>query len=253
VTAGLTDHLAVLPADLSDAIADTLKATIEHFIRREWDDTQVDAGRFCEATLRYLEWKMTGRYTPIDGKQKPSRKSVIGNAKNDVTLPPSLRAQVPQAIELVMDFRNNRNSAHLGDISPNKMDAACVVQNVSWIGGELARIESHLPPREVQEVIDRLAERHVPLVQVVGNDRVVLNPALDAAQRALILLLQEGQPVPVMQLRNWVDYGNSTRWRRVVLKGLQKKRFIHVDRDDNVTLLRPGEAAAERLMLDDAA
>ncbi len=117
-----------------------------HFLKGEWDDAQVDAGRFCDAALRYLEFRMTGSFTPIDGKSKPNRKTTVNKARQDTALPPSLRSQIPQSVELTMDFRNNRNSAHLGNIDANKLDATTVVQNVTWIIEEIVRLETQNPP-----------------------------------------------------------------------------------------------------------
>jgi hypothetical protein len=249
VSISVADHLPSVPPQLASAISETYRATMDHFLKMEWDDAQVDAGRFCEAALRYLELKLTGSFTPIDGKSKPNRGFVAGKAKNDTTLPPSLRAQMPQSIELVMDFRNNRNSAHLGDIDANKMDAACVVQIATWVVGEILRIETNKPSVEVQAVLDKLAERHVPLVQMVGDRPVVLAQGLLAADRAIVLLYQQGRPVPTHVLREWAEYAHASRWRTVVLRGLARKKFVHVTERDEVALLHPGESAAQRILL----
>lgn len=244
----LRAHLTTLPADLAKGLDDTYQAVIDHYLKDEPDDAQVDAGRFCEAALRYLEWKMKGSYTPIDGRSKPNRKRVVNAAQADTALEPTLRAQVPQIIELVMDFRNNRNSAHLGNIDPNNMDAATVVQNVTWVIGEIARIESNKSIKEIQALLDRLAERKVPLVQTIGDTPIVLHPTMEAADKALVLLHQSANPVPVNTLRTWARYGNHSRWRHTVLAGLEKKTFIYVDGDDLVHILHPGEAEAERIL-----
>ncbi|WP_147448110.1 hypothetical protein [Solirubrobacter pauli] len=222
---------------------------MDHFLKGEWDDAQVDAGRFCEAALRYLEWKMAGTFTAIDGKSKPNRKTTVNKAQQDTSLAPSLRAQIPQSIELTMDFRNNRNTAHLGNIDANKMDATCVVQNVTWVVGEIVRLETQKPPAEVQRLLDQLAERHVPLVQTVNGRPVILDPGMGASDKALVLLYQQAKPVPIHTLRQWAEYGNSSRWTSTVIRGLEKKRQVHVD-SGNVALLIPGEAKAQQLILD---
>jgi hypothetical protein len=249
MTVTLRGDLAALPSDLAEAIDATYRSVMDHFLKEEWDDAQVDAGRFCEAALRYLEWKLTGRFTPIDGKSKPNRKSTVNMATNDTTLPPTLRAQLPQSIELTMDFRNNRNAAHLGDIDANKLDANCVAQNVNWMTGEIVRLETHRPAAEVQRLLDQLAERHVPLVQTVNGRPIVLRPELAASDKALVLLYQQAKPVHIQTLRQGVGYANPTRWRSVVVKSLQKKVFVHVENGE-VTLLRPGETKAQALILD---
>lgn len=249
MTLDLSSHFGLLPQDLGEALASTYRDVMDHFLKMEWDDAQVDAGRLCEAMLRYLEWKMSGAYTPIDGKSKPKRKPVVGRAANDTNLAPSLRAQMPQAIELILDFRNNRNSAHLGNIDANKLDASTVVANATWLVAEVVRLETKKPPAEVQALIDRLTERHVPLIQTVQGEPILLTPGLGANERALVVLYQQAKPVQMQQLREWVGYSNSSRWRTSVISNLRRKAFVHVDKEDNVTPLVPGEAEAQRIVL----
>jgi hypothetical protein len=249
MTVALADHLSPLPNDLADAIDGTYRDVMSHFLKEEWDDAQVDAGRFCEAALRYLEWKMAGTFTPIDGKSKPNRSVTVTKAQNDVNLLPSLRAQMPRSIELTMDFRNNRNSAHLGNIDANKMDAACAMQNVTWVAGEIVRIETHQPAADVQRLLAQLAERHVPLIQTVNGRPIVLRPKMDAGDKALVLLYQQSKPVAVPTLREWAGYANSTRWRDVIVKRLQSEALVHVHNGE-VSLLYPGEARAQKLILE---
>jgi hypothetical protein len=183
VSVDLTPHLPAIPADLASALNGTYRDVMGHFLKGEWDDAQVDAGSFCEAALRYLEFRMTGSFTPIDCKSKPNRKTTVNKAQRDTNLPPSLRAQIVQSIELAMDFRNNRNSAHLGDIDANKLDATTAVQYVTWMIGEIVRLETQKPPAEVQRLLDQLAERHVPLVQTVNGRPIILQPKMEAATR----------------------------------------------------------------------
>lgn len=249
MTLNLSSHFGALPRDLGEALGVTYRDTMDHFLKMEWDDTQVDTGRLCEAMLRYLEWKMSGSYTPIDGKSKPKRKNVIGKAANDTKLPPSLRAQMPQAIELTLDFRNNRNSAHLGDIDANKLDASTVVSAATWMIAEVVRLETRKPPGEVQALIDRLTERHVPLIQIVDGEPILLAPGLEAREKALVVFYQQAKPVQMQKLREWVGYSNATRWRSSVISSLRRKAFIHVDKEENVILLLPGEAEAQRIVL----
>jgi hypothetical protein len=247
----LRPHLGGLPDGLADALDESYREVVDHYLLEEWDDAQVDAGHFCEAALRYLEYKMTGTYTAIDGKAWPNRKRVVQDARADTNLAdPSLRAQVPQAIELAMDFRNNRNVAHLGSIDANQMDAACVMQVVSWLMAEIVRIETDQAADEVQSVVDQLAERQVPTIQTINGRPIILDrPDLSAEDKALVHLLHEGSSVPIVTLREWVGYSNSTRWRERVLGGLVEETKVHVDEDGMVHLLRPGQKRAEQLIL----
>jgi hypothetical protein len=212
-----------------------------------------EAGQATDIPVGYdsefdLEWRMSGTYTPIDGRSKPNRKAVVNAAVQDTALPPSLRAQVPQSLELAMDFRNNRNAAHLGNVDASEMDATCVVQTLSWVIGEVARLESQKPASEIQEVLDQLAAHHVPLIQKVGDTPIVLSPGMRAADKALVLLYQHGEPVHMSTLRTWAEYKHSTNWRRLVVASLQRDKRVYVDGEGMVHLLRPGEAEAQRIL-----
>lgn len=246
----LAEHLTSLPKELADAVEQQYRNLMEHFLLGEWDDAQVDAGRFAEGVLRVLQWHMKGRHTPMDGKSKPNRKAVVNEAKEDSTLDPSLRLQIPVATELVMDFRNNRNAAHLGGVDANKLDATCVVQLASWVMAELVRLETQMPAADVQMILDRMAERHVPVIKMVGDRPIVLSASFSAAERTLVLLYNHNGPVPVSVLRVWAEYANATRWVRDVLRGLAKSRMIHVE-DGEVHLLTPGSMEAERLIAEE--
>lgn len=245
--------MASLPADLAEALDESYREVVDHYMLDEWDDAQVDAGHFCEAALRYLEFKMTGKYPRIGAKKGPNRKVVVRDAEQDTSLEPSLRAQVPQALEIVMDFRNNRNAAHLGDIDANLMDGACVLQMVSWVVGEVVRIETQAAPAEVQGLLDSLAVRPIPTIQTINGQPIILDrPNLTHSDKTLIYLLHAGpsSPVPIATLRGWTGYGNSTQFRTKLLSKVEKATLVHIDKDGMVHLLRPGQREAERLILD---
>jgi len=248
----LADHLAPLPPELAKALESTFLAAVDHFLKREWDDAQVDGGRFAEAVLRYLQWRQKGSFTPIDGRSKPNRKSTVNKVTQDTGLPDSLRTQVVQAVELVMDFRNNRNSAHLGDLDANRLDAITVLQLVQWIMGEIVRLETQASPDDVQALIDDLAQPYVPLVQYVEDQPTVLDPEMGASDKALVLLYEAGGSSTVGTLRAWAEYANSSRWRKSVLAALAKEKMLQI-RDDNIHLLHPGYARAQKLLVEHGA
>jgi hypothetical protein len=246
----LASHLTNLPAPIALAVEQEFRHLLDHFLKEEWDDAQVDAGKFSEAVLRALEWHITGTYTPIDGKSRPERKQVNASAARATALPPSLRLQIPACVELISDFRNGRNAAHLGGIEANRIDATCVVGLVTWVMAELVRLETKRSPEEVQVLIEQLSERQVPLVQHIGDRPIVLDPSMTATSKALILLYQKGRPVPSPELREWAEYHNTTRWRIEVMREMARKKYVYVDTDEVVHLLRPGVKEAQRILVE---
>lgn len=244
----LSNLLSKLPNQLSEAIETEYQALIKAYYSRKWDDVQTAAGRFAEAVLRVLEFHTSGSYTPIDGVHKPNRKTVIGNARNDTSLSPSLRLQIPSMTELIMDFRNNRNAVHLGNIKPWHLDGMVVAQMTSWIVAELVRLESKVADDEVQGIINSLAELPSPLIQRVADIPIVLDASLRAEDKALILLLDSGGSVDAKTLCSWSEYGNSSRWVKQILKKLVREKKVYIDKDNQVHLLRPGEALAQQIL-----
>jgi hypothetical protein len=243
----VSEHCTSLPTDLAGHLDAEFAKIQKHYLLREWDDLQVDGGRLCEAILRVIEWKMNGTFTPIDGKSRPNRKTVVNAATHDTNLPPSLRLQVINALELVMDFRNSRNAAHLGNIDPNQIDAMTVYQLIIWMIGEIIRLESTLKPVDIQEVLTVFAERPVPLIYRVNNQPIILSTKLSAPDTVLVLLYDSIDPVDFSTLFKWSRHTNITKWRDGVIKALEKSKKIYIE-NKKIHLLPPGMTAAEQLI-----
>lgn len=244
----LSNLLSGLPVELSKALESEYQSLVTSYSSRKWDNVQTAAGRFAEAVLRVLEFHDFGSYTPIDGVQKPNRKIVIGKVKNNTNLPASLRLQIPSLTELIMDFRNNRNSAHLGNIKPWHLDAVTVMQMASWIVAELIRLESKITDDQVQDLIDHLAELPSPLIQRVADMPIVLSTSLTSEEKILVLLIDAGKSVDLKTLYAWSEYGNYSRWQKQILGSLIRKKQIYKDKDSKIHLLRPGEMRGQQAL-----
>lgn len=246
--AKLGQHLSKLPQELSEALEAEFTGLARHIALGEWDDAEVNAGRFSEAVLRVIEWQIGGAYTPIDGQQKPNRKKVAANAANNTTLAPSLRFQIPDLTELLMDFRNNRNAAHLGKINPGPIDGAIVHQIASWVLAELIRLYGSATDTETQAIINELALRPVPLVYEVAGTKIVLGNSILTSDKVLVLLSSEGGIADTTALARWSEYKNMTRFRSQVLKQLAAKKMIFLD-GETVHLLPAGSTRADEVSI----
>lgn len=247
--ANLSKHLAVLPRELAQAFEVEFSGLARHIALQEWDDAEVNAGRFSEVTLRMLEWQMSGSYTPIDGQQKPNRKNIVGKAANNTTLPASLRFQVPALTELLMDFRNNRNAAHVGDIDPGNIDGNTVHQMASWVLAEIVRIYSSASNTETQALLNELALRPVPLVYEVAGTKIILDPTVLASDKVLVLLSSQGGIEDIITLARWCEYKNLARFRSQILKKLAAKKLIFID-CETIHLLPLGSSRADKISIE---
>jgi len=236
-----------VPSELTDHLDAEFAKIQEHYLLSEYDDLLVNSGRICEAVLRYLEWRMTETYTAIDGHSKPNRSKVVNSAKQHMSLEPSLRQQAINIVETVMDFRNNRNAAHLGSIDPNIIDATTAYQMLSWVIAELIRIEAKLDSKTIQELMNKFAQRPVPVIYTVAGKPQVLDVNISYADEVLILLYDNNSSVELSILFKWTHHNNITRWKNSVIEPLVKQRLILIE-NKLVYILPGGLSCAEDVL-----
>lgn len=234
----LRSALQNVPDDIRSALEAELTELERRFARGDWKAAELNGGRFAEAVMRYLEWKRTGSFTPV-GKQL-NRTSILKAVETDTTLPEGLRFHVRRSVELLMDVRNKRDVAHLGNVvDVEEMDARLVLRLANWTISEIIRTEGALRGEDIQKLVDRFSTTHMPLVEEIDGDLVLLATDLPAALRALIVLYDAyPDPVRMGELRRSVRYGNVTRFRRL-LEARESEGLVYI-KDDKVYLTRKG-------------
>ncbi|MDO8451258.1 MAG: hypothetical protein Q7S76_00125 [bacterium] len=214
-------HLNNLPADLVTALQTEFQKLHQQYFLGKWESAQLDGGRFGEAVLRIVQHKDTGTYTAIGTKL--NRKSIVGSIVKNTALPESLRLQIPILAELVMDFRNNRNSGHLGTIEVNEMDSAFVLNATNWIVAELIRLETQMSPADAQAEIKKIIERKVPIIEEIGGRLKCLDPKLGAKEKVMVFCYQRyPSAISLDDLVDWTEYKN---------KGVLRGQLEELNRD----------------------
>ena len=246
-TFGLNSLRGILPSipeAIADALANEFAEMESRFARRDWGPAELNGGRFAEAVLRFLEWSVSGGYTPI-GTQI-NREQILNRVKNNTSLADGLRFHVAKCSEILMDIRNKRDVAHLGNaISVDEMDAQLVMTLASWALAEIIREAGGLSAQDAQSIIVRLSSRRFPLVEEVGGDLVVLCTDLSASEKALVALYHlHPDPMNITALRKAIDYTNSTQFRAIIRQ--QTKAGITYVKEDNVFLTSKGVTWVEK-------
>ncbi len=233
----LTQHLNSLPNELVTALQTEFQKLHQQYFLGKWEPAQLDGGRFVEAVLRIVQHKDKGTYTPISTQL--DRKSIVGSVAKNTTLPKSLRLQIPALAELTMDFRNNRNSGHLGTIDVNEMDSTFVLNAANWVVAELIRLEAQMSPANAQAEIKKIIERKVPIIEEIGGRLKCLNPKLGAKEKAMVLCYQKyPSGISLDDLTDWMEYSNKGVLRKQLLK-LNKDGRLDF-RDDMAILTKKG-------------
>ncbi len=217
----LTQHLNNLPDDLVKALQTEFQKLHQQYFLGKWEPAQLDGGRFAEVVLRIVQYKDTTTYTSI-GTQL-NRKSIVGSVAKNIVLPESLRLQIPALAEFVIDFRNNRNSGHLGAIDVNEMDSTFVLNVANWTVAELIRLETQMSPADAQAEIKKIIERKVPIVEEIGGRLKCLDDKLGAKEKAMVFCYQKyPSELSLDDLVNWTEYSN---------KGVLRKELMALNKD----------------------
>lgn len=220
----LKQQLNNLPSDLVDVLQEEFQKLHTQYFLGRWEPSQFDGGRFTEAVLRIVEYKDKNIFTPI-GTQ-PNRNRISSSAEQNMALASSLRLQIPRLSGLMLDFRNNRNIAHLSAINVNEMDSVFVLQAANWIVAELIRLEAQISAEEAQEQIKKIIERKVPIIEDIGGRLKCLNPSLGLKNRILVFCYQKyPESISIDDLFDWTGYSN---------KSVLKDKMVELDKDGKI-------------------
>lgn len=220
----LHQHLNKLPNDLAGALREEYQKLHSQYFLGRWEPSQLDGGRFAEVVLCIVELENTGNFTPI-GTQL-NRQVIVRSAEQNTTLPDSLRFQIPRLAELILDFRNKRNVAHLGKINVNEMDSTFVLHAANWIIAELIRSETQMSPDDAQEEIKKIIERKVPIVEEIGGRLKCLDTNLDVKRKVLVFCYQKfPSGISLDDLFNWTEYSN---------RGVLRKQLADLNKDGRI-------------------
>lgn len=208
--------LSGIPKEVLQVLREEYSKLEARFARGDWASAELNGGRFAEAILRYLEWKVSQKFTPLGTRL--NRSAIIGKTRSASQLPDGIRSHLTTCAELLMDVRNQRDIAHLGSVVDVKgMDAHLVMRLAAWSLAEIVREESGLSGDEVQLLVDRLSERRLALVEEIDGNLVVVATNLKAVHRALVALYHcYPKRTSDSELRSAIQYRNASRFRALM-------------------------------------
>ncbi|MCP4262594.1 MAG: hypothetical protein GY774_34590 [Planctomycetes bacterium] len=232
--------------ELANEIINSYKEVVENFVLENWKYSELDAGHFVEAVRRFLELKLFGNYTPFNERLSNFSNTILTayeNAKGDA----SYRILIPRILYSIYTIRNKRGAGHLTGVSPNEMDATCILYSVKWVLSELVRLNSTLSTDETSALISSIVERQIDLIWKQDGVVRILDTRIPKKQQVLVLLYDEKKQSE-NKLRETIEYSNPSNFRKV-LKGFHKKRFLEYDAARNICTITPkGLSEAEKII-----
>lgn len=236
--------LVGVPLVLRGPLFNVYREIAANYTERRWEPSELNGGKFCEVVYSITEGALRGTFAPTLTKPK----NVVQACRSLEALPAnpsltgdhSLRILIPRMLPVLYDIRNNRGVGHVGgDVDPNFLDATAVYGMASWILAELIRVFHGISTREAQETVDALIERKLPLIWEVEETKRVLDTTMTNRDQTLLLLYQRPAWVAEKKLLQWVEYSNSSVFRKTILRRLHSARFIEYDEGNGRARISP--------------
>jgi hypothetical protein len=250
MTVNVSTALSDIPASLREPLLAEYRSLVQNFLEQRWRPTELSGALFSEIVYTILDGHAKAAFA--NKPAKPSNfvmacRKLEENKTNHV--PRCFQILIPRLLPALYEVRNNRSVGHVGgDVDPNHVDSVAVLSMCNWIMGELVRVLHNVSVLEAQAMVDAIAEVRVPMIWTKGNLKRVLNPKLSLDDHILLLTSSSVPFTSSQRLREWIEYGNSTRFKKA-LRALHKKRLIEFDEStDSVEILPPGTALAQSLI-----
>jgi hypothetical protein len=212
-----------IPAALSDKLIEEYVEIKKRFAMNDWGPGQLKGGRFAEVALRIYQHLLGEAMTPFGNDIRPPDKRRILNA---VETAPAVDAHVRQKtvplVRLLLDFRNNRDVAHLGGFDANSMDALFVMTSATWILCELVRVFGGHAMDEAQKIVDALSAKEYPVIMERDGELFIARHDLGAKQEVLVLLTRDASATPEF-LESKVSDSTKSRFRRNLQEMVSEK------------------------------
>jgi hypothetical protein len=98
---------------------------------------------------------------------------------------------IPRVLYSLYTFRSKRGGTHIKDVNPNHIDATFVISSCDWIISELLRLYHTDDINAIQNLINYIVERKVPIIEEFGDNIRILHTELSVADKILIILYKK--------------------------------------------------------------
>jgi len=184
--------LKTIPDDLETKLFEEYAEIKRRFQLNDCGPSQLHGGRFAEAVLRIFQHLLGMAVIPFGEDIKAAEKtSIINKVTNNSSIDEHIRQKVTVLTKLLLDFRNNRDVAHLGGFSANKIDANFVLSCANWMVAEFIRVYGNYSMDAAQKIIDKIAIPNYPVIFDIEGEEFITRDDLRVRQEILVLLSKQ--------------------------------------------------------------
>ncbi len=218
----MTKILKTIPDNLEDKLLEEYTEIKRRFQLNDCGPAQLNGGRFAEAVLRIFQHLLSMPITLFGEDIKATDKTMIINkVTNDTNIDEHIRQKATSLTKLLLDFRNNRDVAHLGGFSANKIDASFVLSCANWIFAEFIRVYGNYSMDEAQRMIDKIAIPSYPVIFDIEGEEFIARDDLTVRQEILVLSSADKRDLNFLFSKTKDD--NKSRFNRTVASMVAEK------------------------------
>jgi len=214
-----------LPPELSTKLTEEYLEIKKRFSMNDWGPGQLKGGRFAEAAIRAYQHFLGDAVTPFGTDIIASEKTRIMNrVQSSASIDEHVRQKTVPLVRLLLDFRNNRDVAHLGGFDANSMDTLFVMTSATWILCEFVRVYGGYTMSKAQEIVDGLAVKEYPVIIERNGEFFVARHDLKAREEVLVWLMKHASATSDILLAKVGDTNKSRVQAK--LKEMVADKFI---------------------------
>lgn len=219
----MTVSISGIPSELSTKLIEEYLEIKKHFAMNDWGPGQLKGGRFAEVVLRIYQHIQGEAVTPFGTDIPAADKTRIMNTVQSAgAIDAHVRQKTVPLIRLLLDFRNNRDVAHLGGFDANSMDTLFVMTSATWILCELIRVYGGYAMSKAQEIVDGLSAKEFPVIIERNGELFITRHDLTVKQEVLVLLTRNASATSQFLEAKTGD-SNKPRFRRSLEKMVADK------------------------------
>ena len=223
-------YLGGLPGPLRLELLKAFGEITKNYRERRWEPSALNGGKLCEVVYTILRGYVDGAFPKRATKPRNMVDACRALEQAPPSFPRAVRVQIPRALLMLYEVRNNRGVGHVGgDVDPNEMDAMIVLSLSKWIVADLIRVFHDVSPDQAAAAVEGLVQRVVPLVWEVNGSRRVLDASLSMKDKTLLLLYGADGFVAELELVSWVEHSNPSAYRRAILRPAHRAKLLEYD------------------------
>ena len=193
-----TELAKIVDSSFAKAIVDSYTEMQQRFFAGDWQPSELDGGRLCEAVARATYQLDSGTVTHSQLPKELCDKLEDEPNVRPHNLDPKARRHIARCIMLVYKFRSDRGSVHISpEYSANEMDSILMVHAGKWILAEFLRLSWNADKKVIAETIADIIQLEHSLIHELDGTPLILDQKVSAPEEVLLLLNHaEGHTLP---------------------------------------------------------